>query len=201
MIEADWERIETWGSENAPRMLEDLNEGASADQISALEAELGLEVPDEFRRSLQVHDGESDGWPNKVFANRGAYLGTERILQEWQQRLEFGIGVLEDDEEQDREQQIRDGVISVVGPVKPDTFCKEWIPIMECNGDVFWALDLSPAEGGAPGQLIEVDWEACSWRVVANSFGEFLSSYASSLETGKYRIADGLPVEDGAAEL
>jgi len=199
VIEADWQRIETWADENAPRMLEDLNEGASEDRIVALESELALSVPDEFRRSLKRHDGEHDGWPNKVFAGRGAYLGVDRTLQEWRQRLEFAKSASEEDEEWNRDEQIRDGIISVVGPVKPDLFCKEWIPVMECNGDVFWALDLSPAEGGAPGQLIEVDWEACSWRVVANSFGELLSSYASSLEAGTYQVADGLPVENDAA--
>ena len=71
MIEEAWKRIEAWGRKNAPAMLEDLNVGASEEQISALESELRMKLPADFRRSLKVHDGESDGWPNKVFADRG----------------------------------------------------------------------------------------------------------------------------------
>lgn len=194
MIESAWGRIEAWGQQNAPAMLKDLNTGASDAEVSALEQKLGYAVPEDLRQSLKVHDGECDGWPNKAFAEMGAYLGTERIVHEWQQRLAIAEDVTEDNDPQEREAQIKAGVIFVTGPVRPCLFLKEWIPIIECNGDVFWALDLSPAEGGKPGQLIEVDWEGCSWKVVAASLGEFLSSYASDLEAGKYRVIDGLPV-------
>ena len=100
------------------------------------------------------------------------------------------------EEELDQEELSRNGIIVVVGAVKPNMFLKEWIPVMECNGDVFWALDLSPPEGGIVGQVIEVDWEGCSWKVVASSFSELLTSYASSLEAGEYRIVEGLPTQE-----
>ncbi|MEM8809982.1 MAG: SMI1/KNR4 family protein [Cyanobacteria bacterium P01_G01_bin.38] len=75
-------------------------------------------------------------------------------------------------------------------------FDRAWIPIMECNGDVFWAIDFAPSTAGTVGQIIEVDWEGTSWKVVANSFETFLEDYVSSLESGDYQIEDGYPTQD-----
>ena len=195
MIEESWKRIRAWGSENAPEMLRDLNPGATEEQLSALEAELSVQLPEDVRRSLKVHNGESDGWPYRVFADCGTYLSTDRIIHEWEQRLLFSENLFTE-EEVDIEQLIRDSIIFVEGPVKPVGFVKEWIPIMECNGDVFWASDLSPSEGGTLGQIIEVDIENCSWKVIANTFTEWLSSYVTGLEAGEYAVVEGLPTKE-----
>jgi cell wall assembly regulator SMI1 len=171
-------------------MLSDLNPGASAEQIRELESALGLTIPDSFRASLAVHNGENDGWPCKVFADRGAYLSTSRIVDEWKQRQQFGDN---EDLEDNADELIEDNIITLIGPVKPKMFLAEWLPILECNGDVFWAIDFSPADGGTIGQVIEVDWESCSWKVVANSFVELLESYVVDLEAGRYVVRDGVP--------
>lgn len=185
-----------WGKANAPTMLEDLNPSASEADIVALEAELGLSIPTNFRESLKVHNGESDGWPCKVFADCGAYLGTDRILETWRQLQEIAADLSDYQVDMpDREDLIREGIIEVSGPVRPEMYLPEWIPIMECNGDVFWALDLAPDAGGTSGQIIEVDWEGCSWKVVADSFAVFLDRYAAGLEAGDYQIAEGLPTK------
>ena len=197
MITESWETIIEWGNRNAPEMLEDLNTGASEEQIAALEAELGQPIPSEFRESLLIHNGESDGWPCKVFANYGAYLGTESILENWKQRKEIAAEVGNyEDQMPDQEQQIRDGIIFVEGPVRPKLFLPEWIPIMDCNSDVFWALDMNPVEGGISGQIIAVDWEGCSWMVIADSFGSFIRNYAQELEDRAYRAVDGQPTKE-----
>ena len=57
-----WARLEAWGTEPAPNMLEDLNKGASDAQVAELQAALARELPEPFLQSLRVHDGESDGW-------------------------------------------------------------------------------------------------------------------------------------------
>ena len=183
-IENLWSRLEAWAGANAAEMLSDLNPGATDDQVTALESELGFSLPDAFKASLAVHNGEDDGWPCKVFANHGAYLSTSRIVEEWRQRQQFG-----EDIEEDPEELLQQGVITVDGPVKPKMFLRHWVPFMECNGDVFWAMDFSPAAGGTEGQIIQVDWEGCSWNVVANSFTDFLENYVTALERGDYTNA------------
>ena len=143
-----------------------------------------------------MHNGESDGWPCKVFADYGAYLGTHRILDEWKQRLENSVDLFdEEDGAYGVDERIRDGIIVVEGPVRAEMFRKEWIPIMECNGDVFWAIDLAPDRDGIPGQIIEVDWEGCSWKVISSSFSDFLKQYADCLEAAEYKVVDGRPTK------
>jgi len=183
-IENLWSRLKAWASANAPETLSDLNSGATADQIHALESELGLTLPDSFKASLAVHNGEDDGWPCKVFVNHGAYLSTSRIVEEWRQRQQFG-----EDIEEDPDELIQLDVITVDGPVQPKMFLASWVPFLECNGDVFWAMDFSPAAGGKEGQIVEVDWESCSWKVVADSFVDFFENYVTALERGEYAEA------------
>lgn len=191
-----WTRLERWGSDNAPAMLQDLNPPATEEQLAELQKAVGRLLPTSFLQSLKFHNGESDGWPSRVFADRGAYLPSERVAEEWQQRQMIADQLgFESDEEELAEMQAS-GVITVDGPVTPVTFSKDWIPIMDCNGDIFWALDFAPAEGGKPGQVIQVDWEGTYHGVVADSFEAFLAAYVADLEAGRYRIEQGLPTQE-----
>jgi len=187
-----WQQLESWAGEHAPAMLEDLNPGAADEQLAALEETLGLRLPEDFKTSLSVHDGENDGWPSRVFADMGAYLPAERIVEHVQmhQQVARQIGIEFSDEE--RAEQMEEGIITVDGPVKPSFFEPGWVPILDCNGDVFWALDFSPAEGGVKGQVIRVDLECTEWSVVAPDFRRFLSDYVEALVSGGYELDDGI---------
>lgn len=176
-------------------MLDDLNPGATDIDISTLTSGLGRELPESFLESLKIHNGENDGWPCKVFADCGAYLSTTRILEEWKQRQEIAEEIDGDDLE-DIEEQISEGIIDVVGPVNPVMFSSDWVPIMDCNGDVFWAIDFAPRGGAAMGQIIQVDWEGVLWHVVAPSFDMFLENYVKNLESGEFRIENGQPTKE-----
>ena len=186
-----WTRLETWSKENAPAMLSELNPGATDEQLDKLEKSLGRSLPDDYRDSLRIHNGEADGWPFRVFADMGSYHSCDALLEDRSAYLEIA-------EDQDDDFEDEDGdVITVDGPVKPVTFHKAWIPIMNSNGDIYWALDFAPEAGGVDGQVIEVDIEGCSWRVVANSFGELMSKYVAALEAGEYEIdSEGLATEE-----
>lgn len=193
-----WKRLEAWAGANAPEMLKDLNPGADAEALERLASALGRELPAAYLASLRIHNGENDGWPNLVFADLGAYLPAERVVEHWQmhQQIASQVGIdLSDDE---CRQQIEDGIIVVDGPVQPRTFDPAWVPIMDCNGDVFWALDFAPAAGGMPGQVIQVDLEGCEWKLIATSFDEFLANYVAALEAGDYAVEDGRATRDPA---
>ena len=43
-----WARLETWANANAPKMLEDLNPGATDEQIAELENALGVCAVEDF---------------------------------------------------------------------------------------------------------------------------------------------------------
>ena len=195
-IESLWARLETWGRENAPNMLEDLNPGASDEALGELQTALGRELPESFLQCLRVHNGESDGWPFKVFADMGAYLPCSQIVENWQMRVQIAGQVDDDFSDEERAEQIRDGIIFIDGPVRPSVFNAGWVPIMDCNGDVFWALDFAPAEGGVPGQVIQVDLEGCDWKVIATSFEEFFAAYVAAIEADEYPVREGLPTKE-----
>lgn len=176
MIHELWQRLESWGQANSPAMLEDLNPGADHADVVSLQDSLGIELPTSFVESLKIHNGENDGWPYKAFAGHGAYLSIENILKNWSLRKQVAFEMAAYKEElQERE-------IEVEGPVKPVSFSPKWVPFMDCNSDIFWAMDFDPQEGGVIGQIIEVDFEGASWRVVADSFERFFHGYVSSLE-------------------
>ena len=195
-IDALWARLEAWGRDNAPNMLEDLNPGASDEELGELLRALGHELPEPFLQSLKAHNGESDGWPCKVFANMGAYLPCSQIVENWQMRVQIAGQIGADFSAEERAEQIRDGIIFVDGPVSPEAFNADWIPIMDSNGDVFWALDFAPAEGGVPGQVIQVDLEGCDWKVIATSFEEFFAAYVAAIEAAEYPIREGQPTKE-----
>ena len=179
MIQNLWKSLEAWAGAYAPAMLTDLNPGADDAVVDSLQESLGIKLPTAFVESLKIHNGENDGWPFKVFAGRGAYLATEDILKNWNLRTKIAVEMAAYEEE------FRERIIEVDGPVKTLSFSPKWVPFMDCNGDIFWAMDFDPDEGGVAGQIIEVDFEGASWKVIADSFEEFLNSYVSSLEAKK----------------
>jgi cell wall assembly regulator SMI1 len=56
-----WDRLERWITENVPEWLEQLNPGASEEEIAKAERELGVRFPEDFRESLKIHNGEKPG--------------------------------------------------------------------------------------------------------------------------------------------
>ncbi len=190
-----WSRLESWAEKNAPAMLAKPAPGATAEEIASLEQSMGLRLPADLRESLLIHNGESEGWPNLTFADRGIYFPVQAILENWNQRRSIASSKPDIYGERTIEEMIQDGDLDVEGPVQAKHFLDAWIPIMDLNRDVFWALDLAPLEGGQIGQMIEVDWEGASWRVIANSFGQFFEHYVDELESGVYKLVDGLPTK------
>lgn len=182
MIQELWDRLTTWCSANAPGMLEDLNPGASDTDVAFLQDNLGVELPTTYIKSLKIHNGENDGWPYKVFAGRGAYLAIEDVLKNWNLRKMVAEQMAEFQHQLDAEVQSGERTIEVDGPVKTISFSPGWVPFMDCNSDIFWAMDFDPEPGGKVGQIIEVDFEGGSWKVIADSFEGFFNDYVTALE-------------------
>ncbi|MDJ0938191.1 MAG: SMI1/KNR4 family protein [Woeseiaceae bacterium] len=204
-----WQRLETWAeANNAAEMLKELNPGASEDEIDALEEAFGHALPKPYRDSLATHNGEHDGWPCRVFADMGDYLDTAGTVENWQMLLQITARERRKFNEAELAEQLAEDLIDVEGPVRPLPWSPHWLPILVCNGDVYWALDYEPAEGGQPGQVIRMDPECGSWSVVAPDFETFFREYVEALEAGEYEVQDGLatkepydPEEEAAAAM
>ncbi|MCI0529674.1 MAG: SMI1/KNR4 family protein, partial [Nitrospira sp.] len=76
IIQNIWRDIEVWYRENAPRLLQDLKDGASDQQISEFEAAIGMSLPDDYKTSVRLHNGA-------VYVHDYEYLSLEGVLSKW----------------------------------------------------------------------------------------------------------------------
>lgn len=185
-INAAWKRIETWLARRAPDALAALNGPASEEKMAAAEKEMGLVFPADLRASLLRHDGQKTTVP-AVYPEGLAALSVEGILESWKIRTRRLGGRLNDRDDFDGwKKSIAQGVIFVGGPVKARLADPRWIPIADSNGDVFWFVDLDPAPGGFPGQILQVDPEGTTWEVRSSSLADHLTGYADALDRGDF---------------
>lgn len=181
-----------WIRQNAPKNLEQLNEGASTEDIEQVERETGLVIPDDYKAFLKQHNGESGESWLAILGDGNQLLSCEAIVAQYQ--LEQEIGQQYHDPEMETikawRESAEEGIIFVTGPVKPLMLHPKWLPMTCMNGDVFRYFDYDPAPGGVAGQIIEVDPECCSYEVIAGSFSDLVAGYCADLESGVYAVDD-----------
>ncbi len=161
-VEALWRQIETWLSIHALHAWHMLRPGASQWEIQEAEVALGITLPEHFKASYRIHDG---GYIIDLVTEIDAgipYYFTEHVTPSgWQ-----------------------------TGPIQPVWWHQRWIPFGRDRAGNHCCLDLIPAPGGSVGQIIDRDHEAGPSRVLAASFLEVLSTFASDLEAGTYVDTD-----------
>jgi cell wall assembly regulator SMI1 len=186
LITATWKRLEAAIRKQDASVLAALNPAASLADLAALESGLGMKLPKDLRSSLLRHNGERPGGPGVLFGEHGEFLSCQRILESARERFALAL------EESEEGMTGHSSIGYVDGPVRPVSFHPRWIPVCDLNGDVFLAIDLAPARGGTVGQLISVDWECVSWRVVAPSLGALLETVLDGVQSGALVPVDGV---------
>jgi cell wall assembly regulator SMI1 len=78
ILEATLLRLEHWLARHRRRFLAGLRPGATPPQLEALQASLGMPLPDELRLLLAWHNGQNEG-PLGRFEQDWLLLGTEEI--------------------------------------------------------------------------------------------------------------------------
>jgi cell wall assembly regulator SMI1 len=178
-----WTRIENWLQENAPHLLELLNEGATQSDIEQLEIIIEKKLPEEFVQFCSVHNGQDEEKGREgLIPNAEELLSTHDIIGQykiWKSLLDNG------DFEDDGEPFTSDPDKGV----KDNWWNPFWVPFTYDGSGNHICIDLDPAPGGNIGQVIRM-WHDSAYReLYASSFGEFISNYISGLETGKYVYA------------
>jgi len=165
----------------APDQLAALIAGATPEAIQAAETRLGVAFPPDVRESYAVHNGsgEINFLPSELYGVIGVPLySLDEMVREWQMWQEWG----------------RDGnyhnPASPEGPVKADRYNPRWLPVTWDGGAVNQCIDLDPAPGGMPGQMIYLD-HLSPQCVAAKSWRVFLERYAEGLESGRLRFEGG----------
>ncbi|WP_331737254.1 SMI1/KNR4 family protein (plasmid) [Streptomyces sp. NBC_00984] len=167
-----WARIETVLGRIAPRVLAAMPPGATEEEIEAVEAVMGVELPEDVRDSYRYHDG----LPGVLIGWHAALYSLGEMVDDWRQRaVDAGDPPWDEREE--------DGVIR-----RDISWSAGWIPFIGIsNGDVI-CIDLDPPTPERRGQVI--DWSHEGWRARYETAGlrEFLEDFATDLEADRYQV-------------
>jgi cell wall assembly regulator SMI1 len=154
-----------------------INEGASASELTKLEEHLGVDLPDEVKKFLSIHNGQSDDGAGIVFGEQ--ILSTESIRRCWDDWRSI-------DEEEMNEDCAEFMESSPIGYIKPMYTNRKWIPLTHDWGGNHIGIDFDPDEKGSVGQIIAFGRDEDTKRLIASSFAEFITKLTSSLSEAKW---------------
>jgi cell wall assembly regulator SMI1 len=161
-IQKSLNTIEGWLKNNRPAYLAKLQPGATAGDLDALEARLGLTLPPGFRALYQWHNGQDPKDFHKLVENYTF------------QSLDWIAGAKSD----------LDGLIGKDFE-DPDWWKREWVPFLTTGGGDSIVVDLT-ADGA--GRLLLYDHEEPDRDEVAAGIDEWLEQLADSMLDGSYEV-------------
>ena len=182
-----WDRIERWVSDHAPPFLLTLAPPATEDKLAELESVLGRVLPDDFKVSYRIHNGQ---------ILRGHSWDASRFL--FDEGLRQIQGMVENREtlRQAPISKIDLQLVDTYGPLKAGWHEFPWLPFTSGDGYHSVMLDLDPPPEGTYGQVFESISDEVVNRWVAVSFVDYLESFAVALEAGLYAFWEA-PGEKG----
>jgi cell wall assembly regulator SMI1 len=176
-MENYWSTIEQWLSENAPNILNTLNEGADEEKIAHLEELVGKKLPESFKEFYETHDGQQPGSDGLIDAEE--LLCLDSIIDEWINWKEL----------LDKKYFEDNGVPFAAEPdeeVQNTWWNTLWIPITKDPDGNHYCLDLNPTKAGHKGQIIKVWHDSPEREFIAESFEEWIAHFAEEMENGDY---------------
>ena len=166
-----WRRYTEKATEAHAPFMSYLNAGAPADAIAAAERAVGCAFSDDLRHLLARHDGSDDhfvlpGW--ELFP-------AARIAKEWAVWADLYRTRFKP-EGYDCEPN---------GPVCGDEWWRlKWIPFCGDGGGNHLCIDMEPADGGTPGQVITLWHDEPARNLIAPSLTGFIEIIAEDFEDG-----------------
>jgi cell wall assembly regulator SMI1 len=182
-----WNRFEIQLRSHAPQLEVNLRSGATQEQLTAFEAEIGQSLPEDVRHAYLRHNGtkivgHANNWGIGLFGSQ-QWLCLDHVLQNWQESCQ------QDDEEIIDKSSDEWLTLPIRFNYEP---VKQWVPIGE--GDArFTYVDLMPAPSGKHGQITTQYFLSGSFNfhIVAPSFSDYLADLVRNLEnhlvTAMYR--------------
>jgi molybdopterin molybdotransferase len=170
-----WHDIDLWLQKNINTIYLDLLNGAKEKDVLSFEKKTRLKLPDAFKSSLHIHDGQG-GEAASLFGG-WQLLSLKHILGEWQlmKRL-FDEGKL-------------NAPAKSPPTIKPVWWNTKWIPIAANNlGDLI-CIDLDPTDKGIVGQIIMFQHMDEQRKLLSNGFEQWLKQYLNDFSSGKFVVS------------
>jgi cell wall assembly regulator SMI1 len=165
-----WRRIEQVLQRHAPETAATLAPAASEQDLAALEATIGIALPNDFRESLKVHDGQDDPTRCRPFTGDGLLLSTAEIADRWKMLTE-----------------IEEGERTRGGPGYGPWWKTTCIPFTDADGNAL-CIDMDPGLNDRTGEVVCHVHDGEIERGIATSYRAWLSSLADRLEAGRFEI-------------
>ena len=179
-MKEQWNKIEQWLNANCPEIIPTLNKGAVKKDFDKLEITIGLSLPSGFREFYAVHNGQSR--TSRWFLDGGLLLSIDDIIMEWSQWKKMLPGI---DENCLKQFGVPAKSLPASG-IKDDWWNAGWVPFTSNDFGDFYCLDLNPANEGKTGQVISMWHDDPQRELISPSFGEWIDSYISDMESGIY---------------
>jgi cell wall assembly regulator SMI1 len=165
-----WTKLEAWIKTNAPELHRSLQKGANEKQIAKLEKHLGVELPDEYKTFLQLCNGLKDDAEAGFYD--GELLSCENVAEQWTIWKDLLAGGTFEGITRKPQKGIRN-----------DWWNLKWIPITHDGSGNHLCIDLEPARGGRPGQIITMWHDSENRSIQFSSFTEWLEDILDGLES------------------
>jgi len=168
-----WARIIAWFINNkVPPHAFALAPGVTEQDIRRAEVQMQLDFPPDLRASYLLHNGSKERW---IF-QQGFLLALDDVVD----AHFFKSDAL-------RTAAFENCRANPKGAIKREFWNARWIPITDNGTGDHICVDMDPANGGNKGQIIATNHETGPIAVLADSFREWLTTFATDLELGKYQ--------------
>ncbi len=176
-MRAIWARMDKWLRLNAPKVLDNLQPGATEEEIQRTENFFCIKFPKDVKESYLIHNGQVDEQSYSLFPHL-EFLSLEAMITVWQSWYEMSNEGFKYSPE-----DIEEGVWK--GWWHP-----KWIPLTYESNGACKCLDLAPEPGGEVGQIIIVEWQEPIRSIIFPNFRTWLTGFATELEHGEYRFSE-----------
>lgn len=167
-----WKIISQWLTENNSTYLEGFAAPAELEQVRKIEEEININLPEEFKEFLLIHNGQISDVEPMVWTC--ALFQADEIIEEWKNLLDL----------LDENQVFADGTADK--GIRTVEFSRRWIPIgRSARGRDYLCIDLDPSEDGMSGQIILIAVDFIEHTLIADNFKDLLSIYFTQLQTGE----------------
>ncbi|GMG19349.1 unnamed protein product [Ambrosiozyma monospora] len=181
-IQECWVIFENWLRDNWQEGYQALNPPITSDQLQLLERSLDVNLPEDYKESLRIHNGSSG---NVGLIDGQEYLHHEEIIKQWKIWDDLlHEGMFDDSADEDCDEDYD-------SQIQPNCWwCSKWVPFTHDGSGDHFCLDLEPSSSGQSGQVITMWHDSPSRTVLATSFREYFGRYVIGVISGKFSYSE-----------